>query len=186
MSNYDEEMAALDLASSNTSGWFIFDDSGQHWGHCTSGDKKNPCTGIQGLFWNFANTSAAQYYQKKVIAPIVDDHNVDAVFFDDMPGVCCNSEHTLPSHYSSAEAKEMCDATLSNFNRVAKILNDGGKLPIFSMFQKQSPSCLYTHSEIVDKLGSNVSYSRFANTIVDHGTNIQSSLMAVYQIQCSG
>ena len=46
---------------------------------------------------------------------------MDGVFFDDLPGACCNSEHTLPSHYSPAQTKVMCDATLDNFNAVLEV-----------------------------------------------------------------
>ena len=62
-----------------------------------------------------------------MIKPITQDDSVDGVFFDDLPGACCNSEHTLPSHYSAAQTKVLCDATLDNFNAVAKILSAGGE-----------------------------------------------------------
>lgn len=85
--------------------------------------------------------------------------------------MCCNSEHTLPSHYSTAQAKAICDATLDNFNTVAKILSGAGKLPIYSLFQKPWRACLYDHRTILERLGrGGVSFARFANTIVDRGS----------------
>lgn len=85
--------------------------------------------------------------------------------------MCCNSEHTLPSHYSTVQAKAMCDATLDNFNAVAKILSDAGKLPIYSLFQKPWRPCLYDHLTILERLGrGGISFARFANTIVDRGS----------------
>ena len=120
---------------------------------------------------------------------------MDGVFFDDLPGACCNSEHALPSHYSAAQTKVLCDATLDNFNAVAKILSGGGeqdrlqtallaelrlhtdgavfpgKLPIFSLFQKPWRPCVYDHRTILQRLQrGGASFARFSNTIVDRGS----------------
>eukprot|EP01052_Picozoa_sp_SAG31_P036711 SAG31_NODE_4624_length_3089_cov_3.616722_1_plen_262_part_00 len=79
MSNYDEEMAVMN--ATDTTDWFLKDDTGQQWGRpwCIPGPKSK-CA-VQGLYWNFANASAAAYYQEKVIKPITLDPAVDAVFF---------------------------------------------------------------------------------------------------------
>ena len=85
--------------------------------------------------------------------------------------MCCNSEHTLPSHYSIAQAKALCNATLDNFNAVAKILNSAGKLAIYSLFQKPWRPCLYDHPTILERLGrGGTSFARFAPTVIDRGS----------------
>ena len=117
------------------------------------------------LFWDFTNASARAYYQERVIRPIVKDDNVDTVFFDDIPGACCNSEHTLPSHYTTEQARAMCDGTLENFRKVAQIMVAGGKLPIYSMFQHPASPCLYSQAQIMSKLGDDVNFARFAQSL---------------------
>eukprot|EP01048_Picozoa_sp_COSAG05_P019115 COSAG05_NODE_2923_length_2501_cov_4.946295_2_plen_412_part_00 len=164
MSNYDEQRAVLDKNSSDTAGWWLTNNAGVPDGH--SGAPSG--TPVSSLFWNFANASAAEYYQQQVVRPLTEDTNIDAVFFDDMPGACCNSEHTLPSHYSRHEALDICDATLVNFRRVAQILNARGKLPIFSMFQMPWKPCLYSQSAILAKLGTDIHYARFSQTVLVH------------------
>ena len=79
MSNYDEELAVMNAA--DTFDWFLKDDTGQQWAHCcVRGAPKSACM-VQSLYWNFANASAAAYYQQNVIKPISLDPSVDAVFF---------------------------------------------------------------------------------------------------------
>ena len=164
MSNYDEQRVVLDAKASATAGWWLTDDTGAPDGH--SGTPSG--VPVSSTFWNFANASAAEYYQQKVVRPLTQDLNINGVFFDDMPGACCNSEHNLPSHYTKHEALAICDATLANFRAVAQILNAGGKLPIFSMFQKPWQPCLYPQSTILSKLGSDIHYARFSQTVLVH------------------
>lgn len=78
MANYDEQRAVLASNASATNDWWIKDNGGVPQGHHDSG--------VDMLFWNFANKSAAEYYQQKVIQPLTEDPNIDGVFFDDMPG----------------------------------------------------------------------------------------------------
>ena len=176
MSNYDEQRAVLDLNASATAGWWLTDNAGAPDGHSAAPSG----TPVSSLFWNFANASAAEYYQQKVVRPITQDPNVDAVFFDDMPGACCNSEHVLPSHYATHEALAICDATLANFKTVAQILNAHGKLPIYSMFQKPWQPCLYPKSTIMSKLGSDIHYARFSQTVL-----LREGIPTSYGANCS-
>eukprot|EP01043_Picozoa_sp_COSAG02_P065522 COSAG02_NODE_9918_length_2075_cov_1.946862_1_plen_426_part_00 len=162
MSNYNEQAVALAGNASSTVGWWQTDDKGKPTPQAKSG--------VEMLFWDFSNASARQYYQEQVIRPITKDKNVDAVFFDDMPGACCNSEHNLPSHYTPEQARTMCDGTLANFRKVAQILVASGKLPIYSMFQHPDHQCVYSHAEIMSKLGSDINYARFAQSLHSDAT----------------
>ena len=176
MSNYDEQRAVIDTKASATAGWWLTDDAGAPDGHSgTPGGVP-----VSSVFWNFANASAAEYYQQKVVRPLAQDPHIDAVFFDDMPGACCNAEHNLPSHYTKQEALAICDATLANFRAVAQILNAGNKLPIFSMFQKPWQPCLLPQSTILAKLGSAIHYARFSQTVV-----LREGVPSSYGANCS-
>ena len=161
MSNYEAQAAALAQNATRTAGWWQTNDAGEPTPHDDGG--------VSMLFWDFTNASARTYYQEHVIRPITNDSNVDAVFFDDMPGACCNSEHTLPSHYTREQAEAMCDGTLENFRAVAQILLAGGKLPIYSMFQHPASPCLYSQAEIMSKLGDDVNFARFAQSLQSDG-----------------
>jgi sucrose-6-phosphate hydrolase SacC (GH32 family) len=179
MDNYDEQRPVLRQNLTATKSWWIQDESGMPVPHSGAG--------VNMLFYDFSSPGAQKFYQESVIRPLTEDANVDAVFFDDMPGVCCNSEHSIPSHYTREQALAMCDGTLANFQQVADILVKGGKLPIFSMFQKPWSACLYSQQEILRKLGNQTGFARFAQTITSKknkfGTNCSQTVeMALSEV----
>ena len=172
MDNFDAQRAVLATNMTATRGYFLVDDDGK--------PMANHDSSVDMLFWNWANSSAAGYFQQHVIAPLAADPHIDAIFFDDMPGACCNSEHSLPSHYSHKQALEICDATLANFRRVAQILHDGGKQAIFSMFQMPWRPCVYPQATILDKLGHDLHYTRFSQTVL-----LQDGIPTSFGANCS-
>ena len=157
MSNYNEQRAVLLENATKTKGWWQLGNVGKPTLHSGSG--------VPMLFYDFTSAEARQFYQEQVVRPLTKDSNIDAVFFDDMPGACCGSEHDLPKHYTKAQALAMCDGTLQNFKAVAAILVKGAKLPIFSTFQMPTRACLYTQQEILTKLGAAANFARFAQSL---------------------
>jgi hypothetical protein len=104
-----------------------------------------------GYFWNFANSSARDYFVSHLVAPLAQAPTIDGVFFDafnyayDIPEVRpwgkpvvnipnCSippaGNASAPVGWGGCEA--LLNGTLDVARRTAELLNQHGKVPIFA------------------------------------------------------